>query len=263
MKKILALLCMSVLLIPAYALAADINGTSGDDTLLGTPDADKIWGLAGNDQIGGFAGDDVILAGGDNDYVKAGPGDDTIYGGQGNDTLYGGVGYDTAVFKGLSTQYTWGETGGGWFQITGPDGTDAMYSIEHIAFEDIQGFDLEVVPVVLSSLHVLADNGTITLQWITGSESENLGFHVYRSLTVGGEYERLTSSIIEGAGSSPTTSTYEFMDGDAQLGQMYLYKLEQINFDGSKEIYEVVHLGVEDITAVQPNTWGTVKSLLK
>ena len=50
------------------------------------------------------------------------------------------------------------------------------------------------------------------------------------------------------------TSAYEFVDQDAQLGQMYLYRLEQINFDGSKETYEVVYLGVEDMTAVQPNT---------
>ena len=62
-------------------LFAEINGTSGNDTLNGTVDADIINGLAGDDIIYGLEGDDLL---------DGGVGYDTIYGGEGNDILTGG-----------------------------------------------------------------------------------------------------------------------------------------------------------------------------
>jgi Ca2+-binding RTX toxin-like protein len=252
-----------------YAMADLIYGTSGDDDLAGTHGPDTIYGKEGNDILRGRGGDDVLRGGYGNDTIYGRDGNDTIYGGTGDDTIKGGPGddtidgkdgYDTCLYNGSSADYQWQSMGGGWWSITGPDGTDALLNVEHIAFDDIQGIDLPV-PVTLSSFTAMIDDGMITLRWSTGSESENLGYHIYRSLTADGAYEKLTSALIEGAGSSRTTRTYEFVDGDVQSGQTYMYKLEQINFDGTKETYELVVLG--STTAVQSNTWGAIKSLLK
>src|SRR5690349_8512000 len=46
---------------------ANINGTSGNDTLVGTYDADKINGKAGNDIITANGGNDTLTGGGGND----------------------------------------------------------------------------------------------------------------------------------------------------------------------------------------------------
>ncbi|KAA1421396.1 hypothetical protein F0U44_03605 [Nocardioides humilatus] len=58
---------------PAYTecqgLPATITGTSGDDTLVGTPGPDVIAGLAGDDTLQGFDGADVFCGG---------PGTDTV-----------------------------------------------------------------------------------------------------------------------------------------------------------------------------------------
>jgi Ca2+-binding RTX toxin-like protein len=56
----------------------DINGTSGNDTIIGTAAADKIDGLGGND---------FLYGGGGNDTITSGPGRDYLYGEDGNDTL--------------------------------------------------------------------------------------------------------------------------------------------------------------------------------
>jgi len=72
-----------------------INGTSGANTIYGTPYFDAIYGLGGNDSLFGGAGNDIIDGGAGNDAIGGGSGNDVIYGGPGNDILSGGVGNDT------------------------------------------------------------------------------------------------------------------------------------------------------------------------
>ena len=107
---VMAASAASALVLAAPAVAAVINGTSGDDTLRGTAAGDYIYGKGGNDHIipkGGHdyayggAGDDVLsdfwgpegtspVA---RDWFYGGGGADTIYGGA-RDQVYGGVGND-------------------------------------------------------------------------------------------------------------------------------------------------------------------------
>jgi hypothetical protein len=106
-------------------------------------------------------------------------------------------------------------------------------------------------------------DGIITLSWATGSETENLGYHIYRGLTEDGPYEKLTAELIEGAGSSRTIQTYQFVDQTVQDTKRYFYKLEQIDFDGTRKMHGPVAVVMEWETAVQPSTWGAVKVLLQ
>lgn len=55
-----------------------INGTDGNDDLIGTADADDIFGFGGDDTLQGLDGDD---------FLNGGTGNDTIDGGEGNDTV--------------------------------------------------------------------------------------------------------------------------------------------------------------------------------
>ncbi|NGO91214.1 MAG: hypothetical protein GBQ79_16740, partial [Halomonas sp.] len=59
-----------------------VEGSDGDDTLMGG---------AGNDTLFGGAGSDLLIGG---------DGDDILFGGAGNDTLIGGEGNDTFLWKG-------------------------------------------------------------------------------------------------------------------------------------------------------------------
>ncbi|MDQ3871088.1 MAG: cell wall-binding repeat-containing protein, partial [Chloroflexota bacterium] len=71
-----------------------INGTSGNDVLVGTRFADVINGGGGNDVIRGGGGNDVINCGSGNDRVFGGSGNDRIDCGSGNDRVYGNEGND-------------------------------------------------------------------------------------------------------------------------------------------------------------------------
>jgi Ca2+-binding RTX toxin-like protein len=64
---------------------AVINGTSGNDSLVGSAADDVIDGLGGNDTVLGLGASDTL---------KGGEGDDSLYGGDGGDDLHGGAGND-------------------------------------------------------------------------------------------------------------------------------------------------------------------------
>src|SRR3954467_4145453 len=86
-----------------------IDGTSGDDTLVGTAGPDTINGLGGNDSIRGAAGADSMSGGDGNDTLDGwnhfnstsiDPAVDTMDGGAGNDTYYVDNGADVLADSG-------------------------------------------------------------------------------------------------------------------------------------------------------------------
>lgn len=98
-----------------YQQGAIVNGTSGDDHLVGTAQED---------------------------YLLGGKGDDVLTGGKGNDGLNGGEGNDRAVFSGRAADYHVVAEGAG-FRVTGPDGSDYLVNIEKASFDDGQTFTLD------------------------------------------------------------------------------------------------------------------------
>lgn len=100
-----------------------VQGTSGDDLLIGTVWADDIDGDAGDDNIDGRGGDDVISGGDGNDHVLGGAGHDTIFGGRGHDILLGQDGNDH-LFGGDGNDSLFG--GDGDDHLDGGDGDDVL-----------------------------------------------------------------------------------------------------------------------------------------
>ncbi len=84
----------TLFVVGSVALAAVIEGTVGDDTLIGTSRPDDIFGHGGNDTIDGSGAWDELWGGFDSDTAYGRGGNDTLHGEGGNDTLYGGPGDD-------------------------------------------------------------------------------------------------------------------------------------------------------------------------
>ena len=65
-----------------------IDGTTGDDVILGDAGPNKIFGNGGHDIIcGGDDGTDLLFGGGGDDFLLGNEGDDSLYGGPGRDVL--------------------------------------------------------------------------------------------------------------------------------------------------------------------------------
>jgi hypothetical protein len=119
---------------------ANINGTTGNDTLNGTGDDDTITAGTGDDTIDGGGGNDSISGEEDNDSLTGGAGDDTIDGGGGNDVIDGGAGNDSIFGDTLADTIDGGDgddyvdggngndviTGGSGDTIIGGDGRDTI-----------------------------------------------------------------------------------------------------------------------------------------
>src|SRR6266540_2187703 len=91
--------------------------------------------------------------------------------------------------------------------------------------------------VDLLSFEALPLDSGVELRWETGSELNNLGFSLYRSLSAEGPYERITSTVIPGLGSSPAGASYSYVDGGLANGTTYFYKLEDIETTGKTRLH--------------------------
>ena len=88
---------------------------------------------------------------------------------------------------------------------------------------------LATTAVELLSFEALPADTAVDLEWQTGSELDNLGFHLYRAFSEDGLWTRITSSLIPGLGSSPEGAFYSFRDTGLTNGVRYFYKLEDID----------------------------------
>ncbi|NJO44636.1 MAG: S8 family serine peptidase [Oscillatoriales cyanobacterium RM2_1_1] len=77
-----------------YSLITTIDGTSGNDELVGTPGKDRMQGFAGNDKVFGLEDEDTLQGGRGNDALFGGDDNDNLSGNTGNDRLYGEAGND-------------------------------------------------------------------------------------------------------------------------------------------------------------------------
>lgn len=95
-----------------------LDGTDGDDRLVGGAADDTLQGGAGNDTLIGAGGDNLLHAGSGNNHLVGGEGHDTLFGGTGDDTLEGGWGDDLLV------------AGGGDNLLMGGAGDDTLIGVQ-------------------------------------------------------------------------------------------------------------------------------------
>jgi hypothetical protein len=77
----------------------------------------------------------------------------------------------------------------------------------------------------------------VILKWKTGVELDTAGFHILRSKAEGGPYERITKSVIPAKGSATGGAQYIFQDHTVKKGQIYYYKLEDLESDGESTMH--------------------------
>ncbi len=79
----------------AGLVSGSVNGSAGNDTLIGGDAADNLDGGANDDRLIGRAGDDLLTGSDGNDTASGGSGNDEVMGGIGDDIVVGQSGNDT------------------------------------------------------------------------------------------------------------------------------------------------------------------------
>ena len=98
------------------------------------------------------------------------------------------------------------------------------------------------LPVELSIFTAESHIDGVLLRWRTESETNNLGFHIYRSQQKAGEYVRITLALIGGQGNTNTARDYSFVDETAQQGATYWYLIEDVDLSGIRERSDPIEL---------------------
>lgn len=116
-----------------------------------------------------------------------------------------------------------------------------------------------IIPVELVEFKANVTNNVVTLNWQTGSETNNKGFSVERK--VNGNWTAI--GFINGKGTTTEVSNYSFIDKDAakQSTKKLSYRIKQIDLDGkfqySKEIeVEIVMPGSLSLGQNYPNPFN-------
>jgi len=100
------------------------------------------------------------------------------------------------------------------------------------------------VPVELTSFNANVLGNQIVLNWITATETNNRGFEIERKFK-NNEWE--TIGFIDGKGTITETQTYNFKDSYNEISYSgrVLYRLKQIDFDGSFEHSKIIYADVD------------------
>ena len=125
--------------------------------------------------------------------------------------------------------------------------TDGSVNQDGWFVDDIGIVVYGIVPVELASFTARRDDDNVMLEWITSTETNNMGFDVERaslSASPPRDWEKL--GFINGKGTTTEKSLYSFTDKNPVDGKSY-YRLKQIDFDGSSKIFTYVEVDFETV----------------
>jgi len=105
------------------------------------------------------------------------------------------------------------------------------------------------LPVELTTLTAKSQSGGILLNWITESETENLGFVLEKRILDTGIWllvaDYRTDESLQGHGSTSAKHEYQYTDKAVQQGATYLYRLADVDYSGKVKWHKEVEVKVE------------------
>lgn len=102
------------------------------------------------------------------------------------------------------------------------------------------------LPVKLSAFTLSEENGQVLIKWITQSETDLLGFNLYRSTDINKNFIKINPAIIPGQGNSTSITEYTYQDSCAAPLQVHYYKLESVQTDGQVTCQEIKNIYVSN-----------------
>ena len=163
---------------------------------------------------------------------------------------------DTTVVRGQVYYY--------WLEVVDIYGQSELYGPVEAQVEENQS-DLPDIPPALELLLFEATGGEeyVELSWETASETDNLGFNLYRATALDGERSQVNEELIptQVPPGSPFGAVYQYADTTVVPKETYYYWLEVVDIYGQSELYGPVEAQVEDEQSDLPDTSPAVELL--
>ena len=164
-----------------------------------------------------------------------------------------GVAGHTGTASNYRLLYRSGTTGDFSSVATGSSMSGDVITFNSISIQDgyysmgAEGLDGSL-PVELTSFELLETrNDLITLEWITESEIDNLGFILDRR-TPSTDWSQIASYImdqeLQGQGNVSHQTIYTYTDNSVNEGESYDYRLADVDYNGNVEYHSLQLMGV-------------------
>ena len=117
-------------------------------------------------------------------------------------------------------------------------------------FSKFAGGRGSVLPVELIFFSSEVEGNNVNLKWQTATEVNNYGFEIERAIVIstpiyqGKDLNWNKIGFVEGSGTSNSPKEYFFNDVITQSGK-YLYRLKQVDIDGSYKYSDVVEVNID------------------
>ncbi|MFO7524062.1 MAG: immune inhibitor A, partial [Ignavibacteriaceae bacterium] len=127
--------------------------------------------------------------------------------------------------------------------------TDGSLTRDGWYVDDIAVIYYGIIPVELTSFTAQPVNNKVELNWTTASELNNRGFEVQKSQKSKVKSQNVWTTIgfVDGYGTTAEAQSYSFTDKSVSSGE-YLYKLKQIDFDGTYTYSNEVEVDIHGVT---------------
>lgn len=167
-----------------------------------------------------------------------------------------------------SDLYCGAYNGSSWTLLNAVNAASNLLSGTVTGFSDFTGGEQSALPVELVSFTGSYIKGAVNLEWTTATEVNNYGFEIQRS----GNRNQETGNIWEvigfvpGNGNSNSEKSYSFTDRNIVAGTKYVYRLKQIDTDGSIDYSNEIEVitGVPDkyeLVQNHPNPFNPTTSI--
>jgi hypothetical protein len=126
--------------------------------------------------------------------------------------------------------------------MTRQDGGRLNFLIDNVVFD-------ASLPVGLVSFSARAEGQTVVLEWITESETDNLGFILER--TMGTDWQTIASyqthDELKGQGNTSSQTEYTFTDQTVESGKEYSYRLSDVSTKGEITVYASLSIKMDKL----------------
>jgi hypothetical protein len=113
--------------------------------------------------------------------------------------------------------------------------------------------DAEATLVELSYFRATSLDSAVILEWATETELDNAGFNLWRSEETDGEYIRINPYFIPAEGEAGFGAEYSLTDYNVTNGEIYYYKLEEIDIYGKSSFHGPVPATPNDVIIIWPD----------